>query len=91
MKQCGMTNVRVNVCLVVNSERFMKGVQAGNDLESKFVDQRIDADLAEQVTLCMLDTVLNTCVFVMKHASWKDWSAQFTWWGKGLGRQGVLT
>ena len=46
----------------------LKGVQAGNDIESKFVDQRIVTDLAEQVTLCMLDTVLNTFVFVMKHA-----------------------
>jgi hypothetical protein len=44
----------------------LKGVKAGNDV-SKFVGQRILADLAEQVTFCMLDTVLNTFVFVMKN------------------------
>jgi hypothetical protein len=75
VKQRGMANVCVNVRLVVDLERFMqvlKGVQAGNDVKFKFVDQRIVADLAEQVTLCMLDTVLNTFVFVMKHAAWKE-------------------
>jgi hypothetical protein len=44
VKKRGMPNVRVNVRLVVDSERFMqvlKGVRAGKDVESKFVDQRI--------------------------------------------------
>jgi hypothetical protein len=76
VKQRGMANVRdVNVCLVVNSESFMhvlKGVQAGNEVESKFVDERIVADLAEQVTLCMFDTVLNIFVLVTKHVAWKE-------------------
>jgi hypothetical protein len=42
VKQRGMASVRVNVRLVVNLELFMqvlKGVQAGNDIESKFIDQ----------------------------------------------------
>ncbi len=50
----------------------LKGVQGGNDIESRFVDQRIVADLSEQVTLCMFDKILNTFVFVMKHATWKE-------------------
>jgi hypothetical protein len=75
VKQRSIANVCVNISLIVNSERFMhvmKVVQTGIRREmtwkSKFVDQRIVTDLAEQVTLCMLDTVLNTFVFVMKHA-----------------------
>jgi hypothetical protein len=91
----GHVKNRVNVRLVVNSERFMqvlKGVQAGIDVESKFVDQRIVADLAEEVTLCGYRTqhfrVCNETCRLERMISSIWW---VRWEGKGRGRQAVLT